>query len=229
MVGKTKSRKGMVNHAYKGLLEMMADGRLRQADIVSHRNLAASMGMSKLPVGMALKRLEQEGLVELIDRVGTKVCRVDAEAMWGMLQWRLAMECQVARLASEFIQPEDGQRLLDMAKKLDDMYGVSPDTTASMDVEFHLFLGDLSRCRKLRMELERLNIFHIKQMICESVSAAAKKPPIDPTTHMELAQGIIQGDPENAEKLMRQHLEDAGKIYGFVQWYRETFLKKGNE
>jgi GntR family transcriptional regulator, vanillate catabolism transcriptional regulator len=226
MIRKIKSEKSLVTRAYKGLLEMMADGTLRQADIVSHRDLAARMRMSKLPVGMALKRLEQEGLVESIDRIGTRICRVDAEAMWGMLQWRVALECQVVRLACEWIDRAGRRRLTDMAKKVDDLFSVSPEASLSADVEFHLFLGDLSRCKKLRMELDRLNIFQIKQMVCETVSAAAKTPSIAPPSHVELAKGIIRNDPDKAERLMRHHLEGSMQMYGFVQWYRETYRKK---
>jgi len=38
-----------------------------------------------------------------------------------------------------------------------------------MDVDFHLLLGDLSKCDKLRMELDRLHLYDVKMLLCEAV------------------------------------------------------------
>jgi DNA-binding GntR family transcriptional regulator len=221
-----KSTTGLADQAYQQLLELISEGKIREADIISHRDLAVRLGMSKLPIGTALKRLEREGLVKSAQRVGTRVCRIDAEAMWGMLQWRIALECQIARLACGWIDPAGADRLLDAAQKVEQLFSLSYKNAFQADVEFHLLLGDLCGCRRLREELDRLNIYYIKMVICEAVSAATQKPPFPPPDHQTLAQAILSGPPEEAEKCMREHLENSTSLYGFVQWYRQSQQRK---
>ncbi len=221
-----KPSTGRAEDAYLRLLELISEGKIREADIISHRDLAAQLGMSKLPIGTALKRLEREGLVKSVERVGTQVCRIDSEAMWGMLQWRIALECQIARLACGWIDQEGANHLLQAAQKVDQPSSQPDKNSCQADVEFHLLLGDLCGCPRLREELDRLNIYYIKMVICEAVSAAAQTPPVPPPDHQTLARTIIAGPPETAENCMREHLESSTSLYGFVQWYRQSQQRK---
>ncbi len=221
-----KPTTGLADQAFQRLLELISEGKIRESDIISHRDLAVRLGMSKLPIGTALKRLEREGLVKSAQRVGTRICRIDAEAMWGMLQWRIALECQIARLACAWIDPEGSHRLLEAAQKVDQPSSLSLKSPFHADVEFHLLLGDLCGCPRLREELDRLNIYYIKMVICEAVSAAAQKPPIPPPDHQTLARIIISGPPEQAENCMRTHLENSTSLYGFAQWYQQSHQQK---
>ena len=215
-----KSNEGMADLAYRRLLGLISQGKIREADLVSHRELAVRLGMSKMPVGMALKRLEREGFVESVEWVGTRVCRIDAEAMWGMLQWRIALECQVVRLACEWIDDAGANRLLEAADTLERLIKESEFESHKADAEFHLLLGDLCGCHRLREELDRLNIYHIKLAVCEAVSAARKEPPELPPDHVEVARAVISRDPVQAERAMRHHLERSRGLYGFTEWYR---------
>jgi DNA-binding FadR family transcriptional regulator len=146
--------------------------------------------------------------------------------MWGMLQWRIALECQIARLAGGGIDNEGATRLMEAAEKVEQLSQQSYPNSYQADVEFHLLLGDLCGCRRLREELDRLNIYYIKMVICEAVSAAAQVPPTPPPDHQTLARTIIAGPPEEAERCMREHLENSISLYGFVQWYRQAQQRK---
>jgi DNA-binding GntR family transcriptional regulator len=224
---KEKPAAGTAEDAYRRLLELISDGKIREAQFLSHRDLAARLGMSKMPVGTALKRLEREGLVESVQRVGTRVCRIDADAMWGILQWRIALECQTARLACEWIKDGDRARLMETARDVDRIFRQDAPRSHQVDAEFHLTVGDLSGCPRLRAELDRLNIFQVKLAVCEAVSAAMKTPPQPPPTHEELAAAIAEGPGERAEQCMRDHLEKSTAMYGFTQWYRQTHRPQG--
>lgn len=220
----------MADKAYHQILDLLASEEIDEADIISHRDLAQKLGMSKMPIGGALRRLEREGLVEMIPRIGTRVCRVDAQSMWDMIQWRIALECQTARLACEWMDAAGAERLMAAARQVDQLFAKDPVRSFQPDVEFHLLLADLCGCPRLRRELDRLNIYRVKLLLCESVSAAALPAPAAPRRdHQILAQAVIKGPPERAEQRMREHLERGGGIYGFVQWYRKTHLSAGKQ
>ena len=69
---------------YRQILSLLMSEEIRQADIISHRTLATHLGMSKQPVGAALRRLEQEGRRELssacrrVFRMPPPPCRTEA-------------------------------------------------------------------------------------------------------------------------------------------------------
>ena len=210
------------DQAYQRLLQMIATGEIRPDDFISHRQLAARLGMSKLPVGMALKRLEEEGLAESVARVGTRICRIDSEEIWGMVNWRLALECQITRLACESMNPEKASRLTAAALRADQFQKKTWKIRFPVDVDFHQLLAEIADCPRLKKELERMNIYRVKVAMCEAIRASAKKPPAPPPDHRRLARTIIAGPPARAEQVMREHLEHAYVLYGFLAWYRQS-------
>jgi len=210
------------DQAYNRLLMMISDGDIRPADFISHRRLAEKLGMSKLPVGMALERLEAEGLAESVPRVGTRICGVDAAEIWGMVNWRIAMECQVARLACERMNPDKAARLMAAAALVDklELQNKPRKIRHPADVDYHKLLAEAAECPRLEKELERMNIYRVKMAMCESVRIAAKNSPIPPPDHRRLTKAIIAGPPGRAEQSMRDHLERSRVLYGFLEWYR---------
>ncbi|MCI0456750.1 MAG: GntR family transcriptional regulator [Gemmataceae bacterium] len=210
------------DRAYFAILELIANGELNETNLLSHRLLAQRLGMSKQPVAMALDRLEQEGIVESAPRVGTRLKPADADHIWNMIQFRMALECQTARLASEWLTPEDAPRLLAAAEKVDEAFGRSDQAAGyRYDADFHLLVAELSRCRLLQKELERLGVYQFMIRSCEIVNAAHVPPPSPPNDHRMVAQAILTGDPDQAERAMRNNLERS-RIFGFLQWYRTS-------
>ena len=58
--------------AYGIVRRRIVRGTVGLGDVISRRKLAAELGMSFLPVSMALLRLEFEGLLESRPRAGTQ-------------------------------------------------------------------------------------------------------------------------------------------------------------
>lgn len=215
-----------VDRAYGRILELIEGGEFAQTDVLSHRQLAERLGMSRLPVATALDRLEREGVVESAPRVGTRLKPADAEAFWGAFQWRVALECRTARLAAEWTMPEEYERLRRKAREVDEhKAGILTVEFTQVDIEFHTYIADLSHCAQLRSEIDRLGIYGIKFKTCEAVRAAHIASPERAPDHRELAEAIISGDPDRAETAMRKHLENS-RTYGFLQWYQEAYAPK---
>jgi DNA-binding GntR family transcriptional regulator len=214
----------MVLQAYRRLLQMIEERKIRPADVVSHRQLAKLLEMSKTPVGLALQRLEQDGLVHSVARSRTQVRRIDADTMWDMINWRIALECQIARLACTLITPPAAKRLWRLACQVDKLYIKSPQASFSSDMKFHLDLGTICGCDKLRSELEKLNIYYLKLAVHETVPMQERPPLSSTPDHRTLVKAIMAGDPEKAERRMREHLENSALTARFMAWYRQTRL-----
>ena len=63
----------LAEEAYGIVRRRIVRGTVRLGQVISRRKLAAELGMSFLPVSMALLRLEFEGLLESRPRAGTRV------------------------------------------------------------------------------------------------------------------------------------------------------------
>lgn len=64
--------------AYEHLLQEILRGRFEPGETLSIYALAEELGISRTPVAEALKRLENQGLVEIIPQVGCRVIRLNA-------------------------------------------------------------------------------------------------------------------------------------------------------
>lgn len=65
---------------YLQLLDDISEGRWRATETVSTYALAARLGVSRTPVAEALKRLESDGLVEILPKVGCRLTISPPEA-----------------------------------------------------------------------------------------------------------------------------------------------------
>jgi len=219
MAEAANSSGSMSDIAYHGIIELIRQGQIAESDYISHRRLANRLSMSKLPVGTALKRLEQEGVVKSLARVGTRLNRIDAQGVWDLLQWRIALESQTARLANQWMTTPEREALIQKGREIDQAISAGDECVRQADVAFHLLVADASKVRQLRVDLERLNIYDLKLHLCEAVHAAAQNPPNPPPNHETLAKVIAHGSADEAEHSMRAHLQDNSTVYGFVQWY----------
>ena len=91
--------------AYQHLQQQILSGVLRAGNVVSESGVAKELGISRTPVGQAIKQLVQEGLVEQIPRFGTIVREIDWREIEELYELREALESYAASRAAEKISP----------------------------------------------------------------------------------------------------------------------------
>jgi DNA-binding GntR family transcriptional regulator len=216
------------DQVYDQLIDLIANGEIKPASVISHRQLATTLKISKQPITFALKRLEKEGIVASLPRIGTRVLPVDAEEMWGMLQWRIALESQTIRLACEWAEPKQIKILLQKAERIDTMpwRGISRNERIKVDADFHLYLADCSACRVLRDKLSSLNIYYLKSLLFEMLELQPLEDQQWAVTHLDLAQAVRRGEPDPAAMLMKKHLEESPDMRLFTKWYQQNRCPK---
>src|SRR5881296_1976907 len=105
--------------AYTFVKQRILRGELILGQAISRRKLAAELGMSFLPVSMALLRLEFEGLLESRPRAGTRVRIPSREDVLGHYVVREAIEMQAARLFAEVATRREHAELKKLAVRVD--------------------------------------------------------------------------------------------------------------
>ncbi len=93
----------LAQKAYEHLQEGVLSGRLRSGTVISEAGLARELGISRTPVGEAIRQLVREGLVEQVPRYGTIVKSIDRQELIDLYEMREALESFAAAKAAECI------------------------------------------------------------------------------------------------------------------------------
>src|SRR5687767_1065791 len=167
--------------------------------------------MSVLPVTEALRRLEDDGLVERRARAGTRV-RVPSDTdIRELYELREALETQSARLFAERATAAERLELRRLAEQVDVLFSRLPtdgDDPAfrfavhSQHVQLHMCIADYGRSPLLKQMIERNHVLILNWLF----DVTARRTPLPRTFHSELAEALISGEPEAADAAMRAHV-----------------------
>jgi len=191
---------------YGVLRDDIVAGRLKPAERLVRKAIAKRLGVSTLPVIEALYMLEIDGYVENRALVGCRVRALTIEEVGDDLLLREALECQAARLCAENASPEGLAKLMKRAAQVDRFVRAdTPDASLGSQLhgEFHLELARLSGHAVLGEMLKK--VWFQRYMGLNSLKAIRFKPP-PAGWHQMLVKKIKKGDPDQAERAMRDHV-----------------------
>lgn len=169
--------------------------RLRQED------LAEQLGVSRIPLRDAFRRLEAEGLVRIDGRRGARVASLTADNVAEIYELRLMLETHCIRQAIRNLQADDIDRLLAMSEHMDRVATHGDEGRLSRRAFYDELYRHGGRPRmhdlilKLRDDVHR---YHILKNTGASFSA-----------HAQLREAIRARDAEASARIMRQHLRMA--------------------
>jgi DNA-binding GntR family transcriptional regulator len=207
----------LVDEAYSAIRAGILRGELRPGMPLSRRRLAEQFGMSVLPVSYALRRLEEDGLVESRPRAGTRVRIPSANDIRDLYELREALEAQAARLFSQRATPAQRLELRRHAGQVDSLFnrlGVGDHdarfrfSVHSHHVDLHMRIAEYSGSRLLKQVMERKHVL-IQNWLLD---VTARRTPLPDGFHSSLADALTSGDADRADATMRDHVR-----YGFTE------------
>lgn len=194
--------------AYRIISQKILDGEYPPGMKLSRRKMAEATGVSVIPVIEALKKLEEDRLVESKPQWGSFVTVPTLEKIRQSYQLREAIECQSARILAEGMTAEQKAVLMAIATELDTV-PYERDTaidSQNSHVLFHTKLTDFTGNSLLVDALRRINLFWV---LCKAIGTNAPKIAYPRYWHRYLVDEIAKGDPDAAEKVMRRHVNDS--------------------
>ncbi|MCW3039162.1 MAG: narR1 [Solirubrobacterales bacterium] len=111
ITGSTPGRRRRADSAYDMIRESLLTDRWPAHSLLSTYALAEELGMSRTPVSEALKRLDAEGLVEVVPQVGCRVVERNGERTLELVRIVAALEGLAAELAADRVTAEELARL----------------------------------------------------------------------------------------------------------------------
>jgi GntR family transcriptional regulator, vanillate catabolism transcriptional regulator len=199
------------------LREMVIDGHFLLGERIKEIPLAAKLGVSRIPLRLALERLAHEGLLEVRATRGFVVQQFSTSDIYDSIDLRGSLEGTAARLAAERLR--DGgdlsplrelSGLMDALFRKRDLNLAGFTSYIDLNAKFHSALLDLSRSRILRRAVKQVcslpfaspSAFLLKQ---QASVASRDLFLIALDHHHGIIDAIANRESTRAEALAREH------------------------
>jgi DNA-binding GntR family transcriptional regulator len=206
-----------VQRAYDHIRDRIIAGDFPPGAVVSEAALAKELGLSRTPVGEALRDLASVGLVEQVPRYGTIVRRISRPEIVELYELREGLEPHAVSLAVRRISPEDIERLQKLCDRLEDfladLKGPGRETLdgpalrefLAADMAFHTLLihaaGNRRIAKLVRDSQMMTELFgtqrhvHDRKIVAEACRF-----------HTRILAAVHRGDADTARALAAQHI-----------------------
>lgn len=180
------------------LREAILRGDLGPGQRLAQVELSEALGVSRIPLRDALRRLEAEGLVEIRGRAGAHVSQLDATELAEVYEIRILLEPECSRLAVASLTDEEAASLVPLIEAMD---RAADDPTEGPRARTTFYAALYTHADRPRMRATILNLralVHVHHRITGHDHA-----------HDELRACIVDRDGDRAAAVMRSHLEAA--------------------
>ena len=212
----------MSTRVYERLREEIVSGRLESGAPLVEATLAGRYGTSRTPVREALRRLEQDGLVERGDR-GLRVRARGPEEILEIYEARILLEGAAARGAAERSTRLDLMRLKNAADVMAAADPGDPGAMAAANQAFHEEIWAASHNSTLVDLLTRLNS-HITRYPATTLTSPGRWQEAL-SEHAELMLAIESRDRDKANLVAANHMTRARDIR--LRMYGEEMRRPG--
>lgn len=193
----------------KGLL---LDGGLEPGDMVSTESIAKALGISRAPATDAVKRLANEGFLLILPQIGCRVPIPDAKEVADFYALFSRSEGLVTRFAAERRTDEEAIKFKRLVDDLDAQAAHNPSESPSQRIlnrerhaAIHMLAKSATTADIVASMWDRSD-FYLRAAFGEFVPLSAVKAP-----QTKIAQAIIAGDGETAERITIKYLDEMGR------------------
>jgi DNA-binding GntR family transcriptional regulator len=194
----------LADQAYARIKQLIFDFALMPGDRCSESELAQRLSVSRTPLRQALQRLEREGFLQVIAKIGWQVAPLDFDTFDELYDLRILIECHAAQLLSEAEQRPGLEALATIwlvppAERQSDGAAVG-----RADEAFHVALvqgsGNREMARVHREITERIRI--IRRL--DFTKPARVEATYD--EHARILGAITRRRADEAQRLLRAHI-----------------------
>ena len=199
----------LADKVFEHLETDILSGKYQRGESLTESKLSAELGVSRTPIREALKRLEQEHLIEESPK-GMTVVGISKKDLDDIFKIRGALEGKAAEMAAKN-HTEEQLSIVREALEFQEFYLVKhdPDRIKSMDSRFHETIYKMSGSTvfyDVLVPLHKKLLKYRKASVSESSRAEASV-----AEHRAIYEAIAARNGELASKLTIEHLNKAYK------------------
>lgn len=205
MITDAQETHSLAGQSYEALRQAVLKGELSPDSIWSDRELCEKFGLSRTPVREAILRLQNEQLVQIVPRKGTRILPLRVNDVREIHQLTKALELEAALLVSRNYR--DIEELAPIRTAIEEMEAAMDandrEAWVKADTTFHYLVVDMSGNRRLasiyeslRGQTDRARYFalHIREMPVQST-----------IEHREMYEALVNRDFRQIEVTYRHH------------------------
>ena len=195
--------------------DMIIEGRLEPGHRIDEAGLIEALGVSRTPFREALRTLAAEGLVEIRPSRGSRVRKLSADEVRGMLEVQAHLEELAGRLACERASAAQVAALLDLHARMLALYETRERLPYyKLNQAFHAGLAEATgnvalaeMQRNLQARLKRIRFIGNRRPAYWAAAVAE---------HEEMAAALRARDGDRLGRLMAAHLRNTWDRVGDV-------------
>lgn len=192
--------------AYELIRERITTLELEPGSIINEQSLAAGLDMGVGPVREALKLLAHENLVIITPHHGLHIADVNVPDLEQLSEMRLTLEGLSARLAAQRATKDDIVILEALRQEQATTPAEDSRRLFDIDHKFHQAVARSAHNKYLADSLERL--FGLSQRLWYLALPRLGFLPDAVQKHLDLVLAIKNRDGDQAERIMRQHVQE---------------------
>jgi DNA-binding GntR family transcriptional regulator len=185
--------------------EAIIRGDFKPGERLKQSELAEKMGVSRMPIREAFRKLESEGLIKLEPHRGAVVKSISIKDIQEIYALRSQLEKMAVLESVDLLTAEDIEQLTVLVNEMET--AEDADDFVQLNIDFHRLL--VKRCR-----WERLNSFiatlwnGLPQQTPHLLSGQIETSNDE---HREILDAILRKDKETAAKLVSEHILRTGE------------------
>jgi DNA-binding GntR family transcriptional regulator len=204
--------------AYDHIRERILAGDFQPGKVISEAALAKELGVSRTPVGEALRELASAGLVEQVPRYGTIVRSITRVEIVELYELREALESYAVALAAQRVTAEDLERLAKLYTRQEsflmhlresgeerlDLHALRE--YLAVDMAFHTLLihaAGNQRIARLIRDSHVMTVLFGTQRVIHNESLVAEVCQY----HAQILAAMRAGDAETGRRVAAEHIQ----------------------
>lgn len=193
-------------HVYERLRHEILMGLLVGGTVLQQEEIAARLGVSRIPVRDAIRHLVADGLVNIEANRRAVVTALQESDLIELFEIRAALESLAARHSAPNLTDADINQLEFLARRMEEA-NTSNESWLPVHREFHDILYGRCNMPRLMQEIWRL-WYNVEPYVRVRVMLHGAAE-LDSSSHRSLMNEIKSRDPIRAEKAIREHVIQA--------------------
>jgi len=193
---------------YQLLRSAIVNGRMKPGQSVEELEIADRLGISRTPVREAVKKLSDEGLINVVAQSGTRVASIERKQVEEAYIIRKALELEGVARAARVITKHHTDDLEDLVDKFARAYAREAfDDAVVLDDDFHRYITEING---LSMLWRAIDISKAQTDRCSYLSSSI--PSMGDQTvaeHRAVIRALKTGQEDKAVAAMRTHLDNS--------------------
>jgi DNA-binding GntR family transcriptional regulator len=198
----------LAEQAYQAIREGIATGLFAAGERVTERGLAARLGVSPTPVREALRRLEQEGLIERVSTRQLRVVEHSPDALRELMLTSAALRAVEARFATGKITDAALDRMAALVDTLANDRDITDLDRLRIGREFDMEIEKAAGNPTLRSLVQSLSVVgqERRTRTIEMMRLHKEIGERRVQDHRDILAALRSRDPDAVERAFRNHL-----------------------